>query len=563
MKKILFAIILFLFPNIVTYAITINNVDMQIYIDNNGNANVTETWDTYSNDDTEVYHSYYDIGNSKIILNSVTMDGKEFEIINDWDINSSFSEKSYKAGLYYPENNSVDICAGITRYGNHTYVFNYTITGFVLGASDSDIVYWTLFPKNNASPNNVDIKIFSDNKYEDTLDVWGYGKYGAPAYVYDGVIEMSSAGTLYSSEYMAILVKFPKNTFNTKKTTVNDFDYYYYMAEEGAVTYTDTYEEDMTEFSVLVILFCVIAPLFLVFISPKTKYKYGETGKKISKNVPFYRDIPCNKDIFRAYYLLNVYENKKSKSDSNFLGAVILKWIKNGNVTIETIDKEGIFKNKKVTNINFVNNDNMIPLEERLYKYMKKASLDGKLETKEFERWCFENSKLIFKWFDDVIDYEEKLFKSEGKINIKKYKKYKFVRYTEYYYDESLKHEAEKLKGLEKFLKEFTIIKERAPIEVALWNEYLIFAQIFGIAKEVAKQFENLYPEIMPQINEMGYNYDTIFFISSISSRGITSTERARHIERAQSYSSGGGGFSSGGGGGGSFGGGGGGAGSR
>ena len=86
-----------------------------------------------------------------------------------------------------------------------------------------------------------------------------------------------------------------------------------------------------------------------------------------------------------------------------------------------------------------------------------------------------------------------------------------------------------------------------------LWEEYLIFAQIFGIAKEVAKQFKNLYPELIEN-NNYGFDYVNIMWIGSISSHSISSASSARSA--AQNYSSGGGVFSSGGGGGGSFGGG-------
>ena len=115
--------------------------------------------------------------------------------------------------------------------------------------------------------------------------------------------------------------------------------------------------------------------------------------------------------------------------------------------------------------------------------------------------------------------------------------------------------------GLKKFLKEFSAIDTREPIEVNLWNEYLMYAQIFGLAKEVADQFKKLYPEVIQDMERYGYNYNDVYFIHHITTTGIQSASAAR--QRAESYSSGGGGFSSGGGGGGSFGGGGGGGGFR
>ena len=109
---------------------------------------------------------------------------------------------------------------------------------------------------------------------------------------------------------------------------------------------------------------------------------------------------------------------------------------------------------------------------------------------------------------------------------------------------------------LKKFLNEFSNIKDRESIEVALWEEYLMYAQIFGIADKVAKQFKKLYPNEIASYNERyGYDINDIIFINMISSSGMNSAISSR--DRANSYSSGGGGFMSGGGGGGSFGGGG------
>ena len=137
----------------------------------------------------------------------------------------------------------------------------------------------------------------------------------------------------------------------------------------------------------------------------------------------------------------------------------------------------------------------------------------------------------------------------------------KVFKITKYKIDGSMMQEAEQMAGLKNFLKEFSLIKEREPIEVNLWDEYLMFAQIFGIADQVASQFKRLYPEVLDSMNEYGFDYDDIIFVHMVSSDGIRSASSARRA--AESYSSGGGGFSSGGGGGGSFGGGGGGGGFR
>ena len=570
MKKYIWLfIVLFLFPIYGVKANSVSSINMDIYLDNDGNANVTETWVASVSQGTEGYHPYYNLGEAKLTNLEVSMDGREFETV-DWDINRSFSEKSYKAGIYYAGNGEYDLCYGISEYGTHTYVMKYKIEGFVVKLADADMVYWNLFPENfSAAPNDVSIKIHSDFKYEDTLDVWGYGKYGAPCYVKDGVIEMTSDNeTVRSDEYMTILVKFPKDTFNSYHKLDNEFEYYKNLASEGAVNY---YQKSFAQKIVDAIIgffsaIMVFVPYVIIFgITMLTvkknsmNYDFGETGNKIKNDVPNFREIPCNKDIFRAYWVSDAYNLNKKKED--FLGSVILKWLRNGNVRIEKVESKGFLGKKNI-------DDNIIfekepadanQYEVDLYRWMLEASKDGKLEKNEFKSWCSNHYSKIFKWFDDVLKYQVRMLINEEKAS--ETTTGKVFKVKGYKIDSSMMREAEQMAGLKNFLKEFSLIKEREPIEVNLWDEYLMYAQIFGIADEVAKQFKKLYPEIVENMDKYGFDYDDIIFIHTISSDGIRSASSARSA--AESYSSGGGGFSSGGGGGGSFGGGGGGGGFR
>jgi hypothetical protein len=200
-------------------------------------------------------------------------------------------------------------------------------------------------------------------------------------------------------------------------------------------------------------------------------------------------------------------------------------------------------------------------LEGKLYDYMYQASKDGKLESNEFKNWCSSNYSKILSWFDDLLFSETLELVKKGKVTSQEGKTMKLFTYKSFVVDSSMMDVAEQVAGLKKYLKEFTLIKTREPIEVSLWNEYLIYAQIFGIADEVADQFKKLYPEIITEMDSYGYDYGDVIFINSITRNGIKSASAAK--SRAESYSSGGGGFSSGGGGGGSFGGGGGGGGFR
>lgn len=559
MKKILLFISLLIFPFFVNASSdVVNDFKMDIYIDSNGDAHITETWDATANMGSEFYHTYNNYGNSTFSDFSVTMDDTPYTFIDNWDINGSLDDKEYKNGFNYTSD-GVELCFGKTKLGRHTYVAKYKISNFVLGLTDSQMVYWTLIPYNNGGQfKNITIKIHSDFEYQDTLDVWGYGNYGGTAYVYDGYIEMTSEGVLDNDEYMTILVKFPPNSFNTlNKDEINDFNYYFNMAEEGSTHYVDDSDNDdgfNVFFIIFNFIFWIIAILGIVkgadsLSNSLGNYRldYGKRGKKISKDIPNYRDIPCNKDIHRSYFISTAFSLMKKKTD--FLGAILLKWLKEEKISTTKVTSKILKKENTAIDLKTSTFDNK--LEQELYDMLYESSKDGILEDNEFEKWCKKNYDKILKWFDKVINEEGEVLENKGYLTLTKNSIFGTKKCT---VNDRMFEDAEKLAGLKKFLIEFSRIKEKQPIEVKLWCEYLIYAQIFGIAEEVAKQFKKLYPDMIEGYN---YDYDTFIFINHISTTGIASASTAR--SRAQSYSSGGGGFSSGGGGGGSSGGGGGG----
>lgn len=562
---------------------SINKISMDILINNNGDAYVTEVWNCNTNSGTEVYHPYYNLGKSEIINLRVKEDSSTYTTLSSWSTSASFDKKSYKCGIH-KVSGGVELCWGISSYGDHSYNVSYTITNFVASLTDAQMVYWTLIPHNfSNSIGRVYIKIHTNFNISDSVGVWGFGDYGAPAYVYNGYIEMESNGRLNTNEYMTILIKFPENTFNSNYNINHNFDYYLEMAEKGSTKYIS--------FDTYFIIFFLINIIIFIFVYSGIKLyqkiksnnfnkfmgniNFRKTGKYISKNVPYYRNIPCDGDIFRAYYIGNLYGLFKKKTD--IFGAIILKWVKDDIVRIEKRPKNSIFKNEEtVIVLNHSNNifpsefdflsnefDSIFNVKEgQLYNMLKIASRDNILESKEFEKWFSDNYSKILNWFDSISSSEKsRLIKEEyiiykGSKDLLNSNKTGFIDYTA---TPKLKEEAIKIAGFKRYLNDYSLIKEREPIEVKLFEEYLVYAQMMGIAKKVARNFKDLYPNVIEQYN--------ISFIDRCSSRAISSAyssesrARARTSastdSRASSYSSGGGGYSSGGGGGGSFGGGG------
>ena len=559
MKKILF-IFMLLIPGVVL-ANSISNIDMDIYVDNNGTAHIIEKWNAYLNEGTEGYKPYYNLGTSSISNFKVSMNGKDYTFNSNYNTNASFSMKKYTNGFNYVDD-GVELCFGISEYGNNIYTLSYDISNFVVNTSDGyQMIYWTLFPKNyNLNPEKVKIKIYSDFSYNASLPVWGYGKYGAPIYVSGGSIIMDSNDKVKKNEYLTILVRFDKNTFNVSTTVDKSFSGYLEMANKGTTPFKP--KNNITFSQILYIIGMLFKTLFVTilqyivsypilcillvciyFFNSKAWYKkkpYGIMKMKFSflgrflGNTSYNRELPFkDEEISRVYWIASYYGMMKNTND--YLGAVLIKWLKRGNISINN-------------DIIILNNDNNLDKRElELYELLKSASANNMLNEKLFKKWCKDNYEKMFRWFSDVIDDETIKLIREGKL----------VRLGNKYVchvNDITKIEASSVKGVKNFLKEFSNMKDRYPMEVNLWDEYLMYATIFGISKKVIKNFNYLYPEMAT--DDLITACDTFGRIVHNGMNVAMIYRRKAEREYREFSSTGGGGFSSSGGGGGSFGGG-------
>ncbi len=107
---------------------------------------------------------------------------------------------------------------------------------------------------------------------------------------------------------------------------------------------------------------------------------------------------------------------------------------------------------------------------------------------------------------------------------------------------------SEKWKGLERYMKDFSLLKEREVPELAIWEEFLVYATTFGIAEKVLTQLKIVYPNIEEIMSTTDITYMYVMMNTNFS----TNFSNAISSSMSSAYSSatgGGGGFSGGGGG--------------
>ncbi len=225
---------------------------------------------------------------------------------------------------------------------------------------------------------------------------------------------------------------------------------------------------DNSDFILVVInmsyFFYLIVCLYFLFFGIKKiqAMKYGGIVK--DKNVDYSREKPKSINLELAfaslYYCSNIKRNTLKKG---IIGAYLLKWANENKISITD-------KGNKVYHIDLKDGDFFkTDIEQELYDMLKDAAgSDNFINTSEFRDWYKAHSDILDNWHGKILSKEANV---------------------------SLKPIAEYLIGLKKYLLDYSLIDERRHIEVKLWEEYLIYAQIMGISKEVNKQFKEIYPD--------------------------------------------------------------------
>ena len=264
-KKILFFVLILFSFFLVSkvQANTLNKIDMDIYIDENGNASVTEVWQVNLTEGSEGFRSITNLGNSSISNFSVSDDfGRTYDTLSNWNTGATFENKAYKCGIHTIPS-GVELCWGISNYGNRTYTLNYTINNLVTQYTDTQGIYFNFLNLDQEISDNTKIVIHSNIPFSfDNAKIWSFGNNGSINFD-NGNIVIDSGGRLLANQYIVGLIKFESNLFNTNSNSSISFDDIY----NSAFGINDN-ESEFNWISLLgyILLFILIALLLGVII---------------------------------------------------------------------------------------------------------------------------------------------------------------------------------------------------------------------------------------------------------------------------------------------------------
>lgn len=551
----------------------LKSLNIDCSIDENSTATFTETWDLYAYKGTEMYKDYSNLEDTPLTLISVKDEnGNKYEIEEDWDINRSIEEKAKKCGVI-ENGDDYEICVGIGSLGHHVFTVTYKIKHFVNKYSDLYGINYA-FLSDMALPirsSKIRLTVRNQSLSQDNSRIWGFG-YEGQCIFEDGSVVLKSESEIDGNK-IQLLMSFDKLTFKSANTVheKETFEEVLDDALEGADFGNDSDEDDeeyyddedsifppFAFFGVFFIIWAFVTMLLKGLISTGSRVHFVD-GQTVDRDVHMFRDIPCNKDLLYFYYLAYHFSGiSKEKVKSGILAAYLLKWINSDSIRYIVGEKKGLIFKHDTYEIRFRQNIECDSQSEAdLLEFFKEASGDDHiLQTREFERWCGNHQERMHKWFKAILEEAEDNLKNQGLATLTV--KEGFLGHkTDVELKLRVKEEAQRVIGFYKFLKDQDNMKEKSVIEVKLWDEYLIFASVLGLAEEVTQQLRVACPDYEDYVrNTHGYSYTDYMTVCHVTN-AFTHSAYERSI--ADSSSSGGGGSASFGGGGGGFSGGGGG----
>lgn len=579
MKKllatILAAIIIVFSVNIYAASDSIDSIDIKATLMDDGALMVSEVWKATPGSGTEFYIPKTNMRDIVITDFKVSDENGPYETINNWNVDASFDEKARKCGIN-ETSNGIELCFGKSDLNkNKTYTLTYTMRNAAQSFDDMD-GFNIRFVNDQMDPApkkvSFELSLANGEINEDNARVWGFGS-SADIVFEGGKVIVHEINDFGPANHLTVLfglnkgvinpISIGSGTFEEMKERAMQGSDYYDREEEIPENANEDYDNDDYYYpdyntgnnfnNVFFVRNPIVIPIIFIFIASivsmivsGVKKSMISSENSLPRDVGYWRDLPMNGNI-----LLNsgIYSVNESLSVTNVVAAYFLKWIKDGNLELikEKFTKGLIFKKDVLEDcfkiIKVPETEDV--MEEQLYKLITAASGDDLILRNDELVRAFNRGSVAENF---VKRYNKNAISTAERLNLV-YKKPGFLLSSYDVFTERGREEAIKQKGFIKFLKDFTLINEREAVEVALWDDYLVLAALFGLGEKVLNKFKM----IDPNYTYAGYSgMDPVLMYHVVNNIG-TSVNRAYQSGSSSSSSSsggGGGGMSFGGGGG-------------
>lgn len=544
MKKILTLLICALAARFAAGAQEISNLDITVKVYDDGSAHFTQVWDATVSSGTEFYIPVSNLGKMSVSDLQVSENGRQYiSEGNGWKVKRSLQEKAGRCGIV-EKKDGVELCWGQGSMGRHVWITEFDATNLVQGYDDYDGFNFMFVNPDIGNIQSARVTIENATGGEewtsDNVKVWAFGFKGNIE-VQDGKILCTTSEQMSKSRKIIILARFDNDLVQPVVSNGKSFS----ELQDKALKGSDYYDDDDDGKLDILALFLVIIPILSAFFVG-IWYSWAKiTGRTLSKKIygvkkvtGWWREPPQEGNLFASYYILDkgdIFQQHKFNKD--LIGALFLKWVLEKKAIPEKDEKHPKRVNLRMDPASLFYD----PSEGELFQMVMEAAGDNQiLENGEFEKWSKKKYERFMDWPEKALESGKDYLVLKGRLDNR-------GRSTEEGYEK-----AQQVIQFKNFLKDFTLNNEREVPEVALWKDYLVFAQLYGIADEVAKQLKKLFPADFEQYAK-SVNMDSVYLYNIIRMNRNIATGAYNNAAAKLSTvrGGGGGGFSSIGGGGG------------
>lgn len=530
MKK--FFIALLTIFSLITPVYASGDVDLEkttidAVIDQNGNTTITETWQIDFDGSFSRFERNIPLNDGEKITNiSVFIDGKEAKALD-------YPDDRRPSGYYYVDYSSDEVVLAIymsAYYDTKTFVIEYTTNKATLCYKDVLEFNYNMI----GDEWDYDIGFVSGTitfptvaSQSEDIYVWGHG----PT---NGNVEVTSSSSVYyecedfpSNTTLNIRLLLPSELFNMEK--INKEYLEEIIEEETSYAKQESARQKWEKIKLFVSggLGGIIGLGSIIYLWIKRRRLLNEIQPALKPD--YYRDLPSDLTPSEVIDLMNYVGH--DFDEKNKFASTLMSLSLKGLIEFEEYEKEGLFKNKKMTKMHILQNDEayakLKPHEITLYRFIEFAGKDGETTFDEIDDLTNRRPRYCKDKLDSFRQSSHTSIERQGyldlRLKIGKFLLISFVvtllgaltipfvplfgvplvvcgvisiflssnikRYTQKGADEVALWEA-----FERFLKEFTLMDEKELPELVMWEEYLVYATAMGIGERVLKQLPEKYP---------------------------------------------------------------------
>ena len=570
----------------------LNELTFNAQINTDGSMNVTEIWNIDISETNTLFKTFKKdnskySGITNVTVKDVTV-GREF---------TQIYEEMYHVteNCYYALNNSkgmFEIAWGVGLENDsdtRTYEISYKVEDAIAKYNDYAELYWQFIGEDfeiDAEKITGTILLPMNAQSKEDIRVWGHTEdLNGEIYVTDTNKIEFTINRYSSGNYVEVRTLFLNAMIaSTNRTYDRDILGTVLDEETKWADEANARREAKKIFIYVVIGILSLITVFFIIKMFKNIKKLRKMDKKIkpSTELDYFRELPYEEATpAEALFVITSGYNTSFSSSfaANILDLCLKKYI-----TLELEEKGSMIKSD-VVKINLLENKNIEDLKDDqklTWNFLKQVAKDkNTLTTKDITKYLEKHTskvQTLDKSLEKIIENEEVNRGNYIKERQKENMNYQGIcavyigfacisilfvplaivlainavlvgmmasrtnPFTQAGVDER-----EKWKAFKKYMKDFSLLKEKEIPALVVWEKYLVFATAFGISDKVLKQLKVIYPEITNMDSAM-YTYSYIHIMNSINIGNCINSSIYSAI--GSSGSGAGGGFSGGGGGG-------------